>query len=223
MAGSRRCGCSAPIRPTACRAPARVREALAACPFVVVSDCWPTDTTVLADVVLPAAGWGEKDGTVTNSERCISRQRGFRAAPGEARPDWWMLTEVARRMGWEAAFAYRRPADIFREHAALSAFENDGERVFDIGALSALCDAEYDALPPQRWPLRRGATQDTPRLFGDGNGFPTADGRARFVPTPFRRIADRDRPADPQHRPGARPVAHDDADRAAAAADGASA
>ena len=78
---------------------ARVREALAACPFVVVSDCWPTDTTRFADVVLPAAGWGEKDGTVTNSERMISRQRAFRAPPGEARPDWWMLTEMARRHG----------------------------------------------------------------------------------------------------------------------------
>ncbi len=106
---------------------ARVREALAACPFVVVSDCWPTDTTRFADVVLPAAGWSEKDGTVTNSERLISRQRAFRAPPGEARPDWWMLAEVARRMGWEAAFPYRRPADIFREHAALSGFENDGQ------------------------------------------------------------------------------------------------
>jgi assimilatory nitrate reductase catalytic subunit len=138
----------------------RVREALAACPFVVVSDCWPTDTTRLADVVLPAAGWGEKDGTVTNSERCISRQRAFRAAPGEARPDWWMLSEVARRMGWAAAFPYRCPADIFREHAALSGFENSGgsRRVFDISALAALSD----------------------------DGFPTANGRARFVPTPYR-------------------------------------
>ena len=114
----------------------RVREALAACPFVVVSDCWPTDTTRFADVVLPAAGWSEKDGTVTNSERLISRQRAFRAPPGEARPDWWMLTEIARRLGWEGAFPYRRPADIFREHAALSGFENDGGRVFDIGALA---------------------------------------------------------------------------------------
>ena len=52
----------------------------------------------------PAAAWGEKDGTVTNSERRISRQRAFRPAPGEARPDWWMLTEVARRMGWQSAF-----------------------------------------------------------------------------------------------------------------------
>ena len=85
----------------------RVRAALGACPFVVVSDCWPTDTTGFADIVLPAAAWGEKDGTVTNSERCISRQRAFRPPPGEARPDWWMLAEVARRMGWQSAFAYR--------------------------------------------------------------------------------------------------------------------
>jgi assimilatory nitrate reductase catalytic subunit len=169
----------------------RVREALAACPFVVVSDCWPTDTTDFADVVLPAAGWGEKDGTVTNSERCISRQCAFLAPPGEARPDWWMVTEVARRMGWDAAFPYRRPADIFREHAALSAFENCGtsRRVFDIGALADLSDAEYDRLPPVRWPLPRGTSTpwaDAKRLFGDGERFPTDDGRARFVPTPYR-------------------------------------
>jgi assimilatory nitrate reductase catalytic subunit len=76
----------------------RVRAALAECPFVVVSDCWQTDTTRFAHVVLPAAGWGEKDGTVTSSERRISRQRKFREPPGEARPDWWMFREVARRM-----------------------------------------------------------------------------------------------------------------------------
>jgi assimilatory nitrate reductase catalytic subunit len=105
---------------------ARVRDALAACPFVVVSDCWPTDTTELAEVVLPAAGWGEKDGTVTNSERCISRQRPFRQPPGEAKPDWWMLSEVARRMGWRAAFGYQKQVEIFREHAGLSGFENGG-------------------------------------------------------------------------------------------------
>jgi assimilatory nitrate reductase catalytic subunit len=169
----------------------RVREALAACPFVAVSDCWPTDTTRFADVVLPAAGWGEKDGTVTNSERCISRQRTFRAPPGEARPDWWMLSEVARRMGWTAAFPYRCPADIFREHAALSGFENAGpaRRVFDIGALAELGDDDYDRLPPTRWPLPRATPWSSKRLFGDGKGFRTADGRARFVPTPYREPA----------------------------------
>jgi assimilatory nitrate reductase catalytic subunit len=167
----------------------RVRSALGACPLVVVSDCWPTDTTRYADAVLPAAGWGEKDGTVTNSERCISRQRAFRPPPGEARPDWWMLTEVARRMGWQTAFPYSQPAEIFREHAALSAFENNGRRIFDIGALSELSDKDYNELPPTRWPLQRGARDcrsGTKRLFADGRGFPTSDGRARFVPTPYR-------------------------------------
>jgi assimilatory nitrate reductase catalytic subunit len=174
----------------------RVRAALGACPFVVVSDCWPTDTTRFADVVLPAAAWGEKDGTVTNSERCISRQRAFRSAPGDARPDWWMLTQVARRMGWEAAFAYRNPADIFREHAALSAFENDAgkRRLFDIGALADVSDEGYDNLAPTLWPLPRGASSSVRRLFGDGKGFATPDGRARFVPTPYRPAV----PADDQ-------------------------
>lgn len=169
----------------------RVRLALGACPFVVVSDCWPTDTTCFADIVLPAAAWGEKDGTVTNSERCISRQRALRPPPGEARPDWWMLNEVARRMGWRNAFGFRTPAEIFREHAALSGFENEAprRRVFDIGALSDLSDEDYDRLPPVRWPLPRGSTEpwsNTKRLFGDGKGFATPDGRARFVPTPYR-------------------------------------
>src|SRR3546814_15745187 len=106
-----------------------VREALAACPFVVVSDCIAeTDTTMYAHVRLPAAGWGEKDGTVTNSERRISRQRALFACPGEAKPDWWIMTEFARRMGWGAAFAYDRPADIYREHARLSTYERSEER-----------------------------------------------------------------------------------------------
>ena len=169
----------------------RVRAALAACPLVIVSDCWPTDTTQFANMVLPAAGWGEKDGTVTNSERCISRQRAFRVPPGEARPDWWMMTEVARHIGWRTQFPYRRAADIFREHAALSAFENDGStrRIFDIGALSELSDEDYDRMPPIQWPVSGGASKHrsgTERLFGDGTGFATRDGRARVVPTPYR-------------------------------------
>ena len=172
---------------------ARVREALTACPFVVVSDCWPTDTTRLASVVLPAAGWGEKDGTVTNSERCISRQRAFRQPPGEARPDWWMLCEIARRLGHGRGFRFRGAADIFREHAALSASENDGRRVFDIGALAELSDAGYDRLQPVQWPAPAGSAAGTRRLFGDRQPFPTGDGRARFIPTPYRALA---QPAD---------------------------
>jgi assimilatory nitrate reductase catalytic subunit len=163
----------------------RVRAALEACPFVAVSDCWPTATTHLANVVLPAAGWGEKDGTVTNSERRISRQRPFRAAPGMARPDWWIFTEVARRMGFAAAFSYTSPADIFREHAALSGFRNQGARLFNIAPLAAMTDEEYDALLPFQWPLNR------KRLFAEG-GFPTPDGKARFVPVTAAAPAKRD-------------------------------
>ena len=89
-----------------------------------------------------AAGraWGEKDGTVTNSERRISRQRAFLPLPGEARPDWWIVSEVARRLGFGAAFAYGGPADVFREHAALSRSRIDGARDFEIGALATLSD-----------------------------------------------------------------------------------
>jgi assimilatory nitrate reductase catalytic subunit len=170
----------------------RVREALGVCPFVVVNDCWPTETTELADVVLPVSSWGEKDGTVTNSERCISRQRAFRSAPGEAQPDWWVISEVARRMGWGAGFRYRRPADIFREHAALSAFENDERRIFDIGALAEFSDPDYDAFAPVQWPLRRttASTAETTRLFGGLSKIPTDDGCARFVATPYRALAE---------------------------------
>jgi assimilatory nitrate reductase catalytic subunit len=168
----------------------KVRAALEACPFVVVSDCWHTDTTQFADVVLPAAAWGEKDGTVTNSERRISRQRAFRPAPGEARPDWWQFAEIGRRMGWEDAFAWTSPAAIFREHAALSGHANSGRRVFDIGALASLDDEAYDALRPVRWPLPAGAQGEGGRLFALG-GFPAGDGRARIVPIPWQGRPDR--------------------------------
>ncbi len=159
----------------------QIRDALAGCPFVVVSDCWPTDTADFADVLLPAAGWGEKDGTVTNSERRISRQRPFRPMPGEARADWWQFAEVGRRMGWEDAFAWTTPAAVFREHAALSGHANNGRRVFDISALAALSDAAYDAMQPVRWPMPVGARGDAGRLFAQG-GFSTPDGKARIVP-----------------------------------------
>ncbi|MEO5805980.1 molybdopterin-dependent oxidoreductase [Devosia sp.] len=161
-----------------------VRAALRACPFVVVSDMNAnTDTMAEAHVRLPAAGWGEKDGTVTNSERRISRQRSFAQTPGEARPDWWIVSEVARRMGFSEAFSFTNPGEIFAEHAALSAFENDGARDFD---LSGLIGADYDTLEPVQWPVR---PEGTGRMFENG-GFFTPDRKARFVavapPPPFR-------------------------------------
>jgi assimilatory nitrate reductase catalytic subunit len=152
-----------------------VRAALAACPFVVVSDMnRATDTMELAHVRLPAIGWGEKNGTVTNSERRISRQRPFLDAPGEARPDWWIISQVAQRLGHGASFAYQSAAEIFSEHVALSSFENNGMRDFD---LSGLAGADYEALTPVQWPVRTGTSA---RMFADGRFF-THDGRARFV------------------------------------------
>lgn len=159
----------------------RVRAALLDCELVVVSDCVQhTDTTACADILLPAAGWGEKDGTVSNSERRISRQRSLLPAEGEARPDWWIIAQVAQRMGYVEEFLYDRPAQIFREHARLSGFENDGKRAFDISALAELDDAEYDALQPVQWPVNSKAKQGTQRLFNDGK-FYTPSGKARMV------------------------------------------
>jgi assimilatory nitrate reductase catalytic subunit len=154
-----------------------VRAALARCPFVVVSDAVAeTDTTAFAHVLLPALTWGERDGTVTNSERRISRQRPFLPAPGQARADWRIIAEVAGRMRFQEAFDYAGPADIFREHCRLSAFENKGTRDFD---LSGLIDADYDTLAPLQWPVPAGGL-GTDRLFADGR-FHHPDGRARFV------------------------------------------
>jgi assimilatory nitrate reductase catalytic subunit len=171
----------------------RVREALERCPFVVVADVRDNDTGEFAHVRLPALAWAEKDGTVTNSERRISRQRAFLPAPGEAKADWWMLAELARRMGFGDAFNYPNAAAIFREHAALSAFENDGERAFDLGGLAEIDAAAFDALEPAQWPVRGdGASrprQSSARLFADGR-FSHPDGRACFVATPFRAPAD---------------------------------
>ncbi|TXT18354.1 MAG: nitrate reductase catalytic subunit, partial [bacterium] len=164
-----------------------VKAAIGACEFVVVSDVTAdTDTAALAHVLLPAAAWGEKDGTVTNSERRISRQRAFLPAPGEARPDWWIVAEVGKRMGFHEAFDFAGPADIFREHAALSGFENGGSRDFDISGLLPCPQAfaeSYDALEPVQWPVR-GRT-GTPRLFTDG-GFFTPSGKARMLAAPPR-------------------------------------
>jgi assimilatory nitrate reductase catalytic subunit len=155
--------------------------------FVVSENVRSNDTTEAgAHILLPAAAWGEKDGTVTNSERRISRQRAFLPPAGEARPDWWIVCEVARRLGFGGAFNYSGPAEIFREHAALSAFENDGNRDFDIGGLVALSDGGYAALDPVMWPCHAGEAQTERRFFTTG-GFFTNDRRARFVaPEPPR-------------------------------------
>ncbi|HRF07977.1 MAG TPA: molybdopterin-dependent oxidoreductase [Xanthobacteraceae bacterium] len=159
-----------------------VRASLAKLELFVVSENVRSNDTITAGahVLLPATAWGEKDGTVTNSERRISRQRGFLAAPGEAKPDWKIVSEVAARIGFGDAFAYASPADIFREHAALSAFENAGTRDFDIGALKQIGDDAYEALAPVLWPLSGHTKPPRPRFFEEG-AFYTANGRGKFI------------------------------------------
>ncbi len=158
------------------------RAALAKLELFVVSENVRSNDTVNAGahVLLPAQAWGEKSGTVTNSERRISRQRAFLAAPGEAKPDWWIISEVAKRLGFGAAFDFRSAADVFREHASLSAFENRGSRDFDIGAMSALSDEAFDTMTPLQWPVRSGDAGSQPRFFAEGEFF-TGDRKARFV------------------------------------------
>jgi assimilatory nitrate reductase catalytic subunit len=158
-----------------------VRRALKSCEFVVVSDCEDeTDLKAYAHVRLPALAWGEKDGTVTNSERRISRQRPFLNPPQEAKPDWWLVTEIARRMGYGEAFPYRSVYEIFREHARLSGFCNEGQRMFDISLLAEFDARAYDTLQPIQWPVTDRRPYGTARLFGDGR-FAHPDGKARML------------------------------------------
>ena len=174
----------------------QVIRALKQCELVVVSECFTdSETSRYADIILPAAGWGEKDGTVTNSERRISRQKAFLPLSHDIKPDWWLISQVAQRMGFADAFNYQCPVDIFREHAALSGFENGTEshpvRDFDISLLASLTNLQYDQLAPVQWPVNQHAPLGTPRLFTDQQ-FYTPTGKANFVPV---------QPRLPQHQP----------------------
>ena len=158
---------------------ARIKAGLPGDLFVAVADCMrDTPTTEIADVLLPAAAWGEKDGTVTNSERRVSRQRAFLPCPGEARPDWWILCELGRRLGHAEAFGFAGPADIFRDYAGLV---RTVDRDLDYGAPEDIDDATYAAWEPKAWPIAA-----KKRIFADGRFF-TENSRARFIPTPPRR------------------------------------
>jgi assimilatory nitrate reductase catalytic subunit len=157
-----------------------VRTALSRLDLLIVSDnVVSNDTVAHAHVCLPAAAWGEKDGTVTNSERRISRQRAFLPSPGHTRPDWWIIAQVAQRLGYGDAFAYTSVADVFDEHARLSGFENGGTRAFDISGAAGLDRAAFDRLEPFQWPLTR-RNGGAERLLADGRFF-TPDRKARFV------------------------------------------
>lgn len=159
---------------------ARVRKALGNCRTLIVSDCQAdTDTMALADIRLPALTWGERSGTVTNSDRCISRQRPFLPAPGEARQDWWIISQVAKKLGFGPQFDYADSHAVFTEHARLSALCNGGRRPFDLSGLAGLDAEAYEAMAPLRWPVREPG-KGSDRLYTDGL-FATPDQRARFI------------------------------------------
>ena len=153
-----------------------VREALARCPTLVVSDVMAdTDTGRFAHVRLPALAWGEKDGTVTNSERRVSRQRALFAAPGPigsgARADWRIICDVAARLGWEEDFGFASAADVFREFAAMTALAGKHGKLLDLTAQAGISDRDYAAMPPFQW----GGERPLARRF------PTPSGKARLI------------------------------------------
>ena len=160
----------------------RVREALAKAELVMVQDAFSTiETAAYADVLLPAATWGEKEGTVTNSERCISRVRRAVPPPGEARADWKIARDFALCLGeklgnndTQRLFAYARVKDVFKEHR-----ESTRGRDLDITGLTYTL---LETQGPQQWPFPEGAVSGKVRLYEDGN-FPTPSGRARFANT----------------------------------------
>ena len=160
-----------------------IGEALERAECVVVQDAFTgSETARYADVFLPATTWGEKSGTVTNSERRVSRVRAVLPAPGEARSDWAIAAEfgkrLARRLGRDAGpMTYRDCEQVFAEHRAATV-----GRDLDIGGLSY---ARLETEGPLQWPAPTTASGGTARLYADGR-FPTASGRARFLPTPYR-------------------------------------
>ena len=171
----------------------QVKRALDKCQFVVVSDiCQDTDTTQYADVLLPALGWGEKDGTVTNSERRISRQCQFLDAPEQTKADWWAVSQVAQKMGF-SGFNFKNSHEIFLEHAQLSAYQNldvssrqniKNFRYFNLQGLTHLSFEAYQNLKPIQWPVLKNDQNEAQyaQLFSEGQ-FSHADGKARFIAT----------------------------------------
>ncbi len=164
-----------------------VRRALERAEFVVVQEAFATTATcAYADLLLPASTWGEKDGTVTNSERRISRVRAAVPAAGEARDDWRIAAEFARRLEAQlrptraSGFDYANAETVWTEHR-----ESTRGRDLDITGLSY---ATLD-LGAQQWPMPEGAAHGKSRLYEDGV-FPTADGRARFADTPYVALAE---------------------------------
>lgn len=156
----------------------QIARALEKCELVLVSDVVnKNDTLDYADIILPAASWGEKDGTVTNSDRIISRQAAF-INNENTKPDWWLIKEIGQRIYKERAHLldWNSPAEIFDEYARLTEFENNGTRFLNLNGLTNLSESEYDNLKPIRWPVVE-KNKGAERLFENGI-FQTKDGKA---------------------------------------------
>jgi assimilatory nitrate reductase catalytic subunit len=171
---------------------ALVRQALQRCELVIVQEAFAhTATASYAHLLLPAASWGEKSGTVTNSERRISRVRAAIAPPGEAREDWAIAAAIGRRLEAQLPprcadgrrlFPYANVEQVWLEHR-----ESTRGRDLDITGLSY---QKLEAEGPQQWPLPEGAQTGKARLYTDGC-FTTADGRARFHAIEPRPLAEK--------------------------------
>ncbi|MCR9673258.1 molybdopterin-dependent oxidoreductase [Vibrio alginolyticus] len=156
-----------------------VKRALEACPFVIVSDITAeSDVAKYADVLLPAAGWGEKQGMVTNSERRMSRQRQFQIPPGEVKPDWWAISQVGQALctleKTQNGFAFTSERAVFREYAAMTGMNADSPLKLDLSQHANLTEQEYEEWVPTQW--------GGGRPFADGI-YSHPDGKARFVVT----------------------------------------
>ncbi|WP_089963233.1 nitrate reductase [Limnohabitans sp. 2KL-3] len=166
-----------------------VRRALQRAEFVVVQEAFATAATCdYADLLLPATTWGEKEGTVTNSERRISRVRAAVAAPGQARADWAIAADLGQRLALALGrpqdarlMHYPAPESVWNEHR-----ESTRGRDLDITGLSY---AQLETTGPAQWPLPEGASTGQARLYADGR-FPTADGRARFAAVSWQPVAE---------------------------------
>jgi len=160
---------------------AAIQHALEQCELVVVSDCIAkSDTLKFANVAFPSTGWGEKNGTVTNSERRISRQRPLVEPFSGAKNDWQIMCLVAQKMGFEG-FDFTDPSGIFEEWAQLTDFENNGERLLNLSALVGLSQQQYDNLKPVMWPVLKNEPYKNGQVFVNKQ-FSTADKKARFIP-----------------------------------------
>jgi ferredoxin-nitrate reductase len=170
----------------------RFTAALRRTELLICQDAYhPTETSALAHVVLPAAQWPEKDGTMTNSERRVGLLRRALDPPGDALPDWEIFARLGRALGHTEQFAWRSAADVYDEYAATT-----NGRLCDISGLSHVRlrgRTHQWPVPMSGDALERGGTE---RLYTSLR-FPTATGRARFTATPHREPADRPSPDFP--------------------------